>query len=141
MGEHLPPGLRSNAAPHQTPVFLLIELFISTPIAARLTTPPIEAATDAITVTLSPKVVTKTRRIRIRDISNAYGDRQVHCGTEALGDKARTDGLRIVESATNRFPLKPPSTPFDEIRTASTSKMPGRGGPFLPSLSAIPHGL
>ena len=49
--------LRSNAAPHHTLYFLIELIIISTPsIAETLSTPPIEAATDAITVTLAPKL-------------------------------------------------------------------------------------
>lgn len=56
MGGDSATRLRSNAAPHHT-LYFLIELIISTPsIAETLSTPPIEAATDAITVTLAPKL-------------------------------------------------------------------------------------
>ena len=56
----MPPGLRSNATPHQTLALLAIERFMSAPpIAKSPTTPPIEAATDATTVTFNPKVVEK----------------------------------------------------------------------------------
>jgi hypothetical protein len=49
--------LRSNAAPHHTLYFLIEFIIISTPtVAETLSTPPIEAATDAITVTLAPKL-------------------------------------------------------------------------------------
>lgn len=66
MGEQ-PPGLYSNATPHHTPTYFLIESFISAPVttpttAESLVTPPIETATDATTVAFSPK--TDTHRIR-----------------------------------------------------------------------------
>ena len=57
MGEDPATRLRSNAAPHHTLYFLTELIIISTPsIAETLSTPPIEAATDAITVTLAPKL-------------------------------------------------------------------------------------
>lgn len=57
MGGDSATRLRSNAAPHHTLYFLIELIIISTPsIAETLSTPPIEAATDAITVTLAPKL-------------------------------------------------------------------------------------
>jgi hypothetical protein len=57
MGGDSATRLRSNAAPHHTLYFLIELIIISTPIIAEtLSTPPIEAATDAITVTLAPKL-------------------------------------------------------------------------------------
>ena len=57
MGGDSATWLRSNAAPHHTLYFLIELIIISTPsIAETLSTPPIEAATDAITVTLAPKL-------------------------------------------------------------------------------------
>jgi hypothetical protein len=57
MGGDSATWLRSNAAPHHT-LYFLIELTIISPpsIAETLSTPPIEAATDAVTVTLAPKL-------------------------------------------------------------------------------------
>ena len=58
MGGDSATRLRSNAAPHQTLFAFLIELIIinAPNTAETLSTPPIEAATDAITVTLAPKL-------------------------------------------------------------------------------------
>ena len=57
MGGDSATRLRSNAAPHHT-LHFLIELIINTApnTAETLSTPPIEAAADAITVTLAPKL-------------------------------------------------------------------------------------
>jgi hypothetical protein len=61
MGECRAPALRSSVTPHHTLMYSLIEFVINTPkkiLAAKEmpTTPPNEAATEAITVTFNPKL-------------------------------------------------------------------------------------
>jgi hypothetical protein len=61
MGGDSATRLHSNAAPHHTLYFLIELIIISTAsIAETLSTPPIEATTDAITVTLAPKLKLQT---------------------------------------------------------------------------------